>query len=52
MSVGVAHFADLTIMMHGSENKMINDLKDKTMNLDLMPLCCLFKCLPHPPVTK
>lgn len=52
MSIGAGHFADLTLLMYGSENKMLYDLRDSKIQLNLMPLCCFFPCLPTPPISR
>ncbi|XP_076060320.1 organic solute transporter subunit alpha [Oratosquilla oratoria] len=52
MSIGISHFADLTLLMFGSEGVMLSALEGRNFNLRLPPLCCCCVCLPTPPITK
>jgi len=53
LSVGVAHFADITVLLHGGEAAMVEALSEVQMRFDVPPLgCCLFFALPRPYVTK
>ncbi|XP_069160388.1 organic solute transporter subunit alpha [Procambarus clarkii] len=52
MAIGISHFADLTVLMFGSEEVMLARTVGNTLNLQLRPLCCCCCCLPKPSVTK
>ncbi|XP_050730284.1 organic solute transporter subunit alpha-like [Eriocheir sinensis] len=52
MSIGISHFTDLTIVMFGGEERMLEVGREDTFSLNLSPVCCCCKCLPFPPVTK
>ncbi|XP_047739947.1 organic solute transporter subunit alpha [Hyalella azteca] len=52
MSIGVGHFADLTILMYGSENLMLAQVNYRPLQLNVLPLCCCLPCLPKPPTSK
>ncbi|KAF2360256.1 Organic solute transporter subunit alpha/Transmembrane protein 184 [Trinorchestia longiramus] len=52
MCIGVGHFVDLTILMFGSENKLAETVANRTLQLNVLPLCCCMPCLPKPKVSK
>lgn len=53
MSIGVGHFADLTVTMYGGEEAMVYELREENMSLAVPPLCCfLWFLLPKPLTTK
>lgn len=52
ISIGISHFTDLTMVMFGGEEQLVERGAKDTFNLRLQPLCCCCRCLPDPPVTK
>ncbi|XP_018014813.1 organic solute transporter alpha-like protein isoform X2 [Hyalella azteca] len=52
MCVGIGHFADLTILMFGGENKMLEAVENRKLDLSVLPLCCCLPCLPKPVISR
>ncbi|KAK3853894.1 hypothetical protein Pcinc_039588 [Petrolisthes cinctipes] len=52
MSVGISHFTDLTLLMFGGEEVLLQTMAESRLNLQVGPSCCCCLCLPSPPVSK
>ncbi|KAK8378944.1 hypothetical protein O3P69_009586 [Scylla paramamosain] len=52
IAIGISHFTDLTMVMFGGEELLVERGGEDTFNLRLSPLCCCCRCLPRPAVTK
>ncbi|XP_068234022.1 organic solute transporter subunit alpha-like [Palaemon carinicauda] len=52
MAIGIGHFIDLTVLMYGSEEVILDRTSGERLRLRMAPVCCCCCCLPSPKITK